>query len=150
MTGMPGMKDHPPMKMAHTSQMGKDGKSMTLLLKKALVPGSYTVKWSAAGADSHRMGSEFSFKVNDMPPPEPSGEVIGPDGFGRLAEFDALERMPALIEQTLANLVSHVVQLGDKPHLDKLIGPVKIQLDAFAEGTASFPAATGESGDDAL
>ena len=63
MTAMPGMKDHPPMKMAHTSQMGKDGKSMTLMLKKALVPGSYTVKWSAAGADSHRMGSEFSFKV---------------------------------------------------------------------------------------
>jgi copper resistance protein C len=63
MTAMPGMKDHPPMKMAHTSQMGKDGKSMTLLLRKALVPGSYTVKWSAAGADSHRMGSEFSFKV---------------------------------------------------------------------------------------
>jgi copper resistance protein C len=63
MTGMPGMADHAPMKMAHTSQMGKDGKSMTLLLKKALVPGNYTVKWSAAGADSHRMGSEFSFKV---------------------------------------------------------------------------------------
>jgi copper resistance protein C len=63
MTGMPGMKDHAPMKMAHTSQMGKDGKSMTLLLKKALVPGSYTVKWSAAGADTHRMGSEFSFTV---------------------------------------------------------------------------------------
>lgn len=63
MTGMPGMADHPPMKMPHTSQMGKDGKSMTLLLKKALVPGSYTVKWSAAGADTHRMGSEFSFKV---------------------------------------------------------------------------------------
>ncbi|WRH76751.1 MAG: copper homeostasis periplasmic binding protein CopC [Sphingobium sp.] len=63
MTGMPGMKDHAPMKMAHSSQMGKDGKSMTLLLKKALVPGSYTVKWSAAGADSHRMGSEFAFKV---------------------------------------------------------------------------------------
>ena len=28
-----------------------------------LPSGSYTVKWSAAGADSHRMGSEFSFKV---------------------------------------------------------------------------------------
>lgn len=63
MTRMPGMADHAPMKMAHTSQMGKDGKSMTLVLKKALVPGDYTVKWSAAGADSHRMGSEFSFKV---------------------------------------------------------------------------------------
>jgi len=63
MTGMPGMADHAPMKMAHTSKMGKDGKSMTLMLKKALPAGSYTVKWSAAGADSHRMGSEFSFKV---------------------------------------------------------------------------------------
>lgn len=63
MTAMPGMKDHPPMKMTHTSQMGKDGKSMMLMLKKALPAGSYTVKWSAAGADSHRMGSEFSFKV---------------------------------------------------------------------------------------
>ena len=63
MTGMPGMKDHPPMPMPHSSQMGKDGKSMTLMLKKALPSGSYKVKWSAAGADSHRMGSEFSFKV---------------------------------------------------------------------------------------
>ncbi len=63
MTGMPNMKDHPPMKMAHSSQMGKDGKAVTLLLKKALVPGNYTVKWSATGTDTHRMGSEFSFKV---------------------------------------------------------------------------------------
>jgi copper resistance protein C len=63
MIGMPGMKDHPPMPMPHSSKMGKDGKSMTLMLKKPLPSGSYTVKWSAAGADSHRMGSEFSFKV---------------------------------------------------------------------------------------
>jgi methionine-rich copper-binding protein CopC len=63
MTAMPGMKDHPPMKMAHTSKMVKDGKSITLMLKRALVPGTYLVKWSAAGADTHRMGSEFSFTV---------------------------------------------------------------------------------------
>lgn len=63
MTGMPGMSNHAPMKMAHTSQMGKDGKSMTLMLKKALVPGSYTVKWSANGADGHAMGSSFNFNV---------------------------------------------------------------------------------------
>jgi F-type H+-transporting ATPase subunit gamma len=31
-------------------------------------------------------------------------------------------------------VVSHVTQLGDKPHLDKLIGPVKVLLDAYAEG----------------
>ena len=33
-----------------------------------------------------------------------------------------------------AKVVSHAVQLGDKPHLEKLIGPVKVQLDAYAEG----------------
>ncbi|MCL1825663.1 MAG: F0F1 ATP synthase subunit gamma [Betaproteobacteria bacterium] len=30
-----------------------------------------------------------------------------------------------------ANVVSHVVQLGDRPALEKLIGPVKVLLDAF-------------------
>jgi F-type H+-transporting ATPase subunit gamma len=31
-------------------------------------------------------------------------------------------------------VVSHATQLGDKPQLDKLIGPVKVMLDAFVEG----------------
>jgi F-type H+-transporting ATPase subunit gamma len=33
-----------------------------------------------------------------------------------------------------AKVVSHVTHLGDTPHLDKLIGPVKVLLDAYAEG----------------
>jgi len=33
-----------------------------------------------------------------------------------------------------ANVVSHVTQLGDTPHLERLIGPVKVMLDAYAEG----------------
>jgi F-type H+-transporting ATPase subunit gamma len=33
-----------------------------------------------------------------------------------------------------ANIVSKVTGLGDTPHLDKLIGPVKILLDAFQAG----------------
>jgi len=33
-----------------------------------------------------------------------------------------------------ANIVSQVVQLGDAPNLDKLIGPVKVQLDAYTRG----------------
>ena len=33
-----------------------------------------------------------------------------------------------------AKVVSHAIQLGDKPHLDKLIGPVKVQLDAYERG----------------
>lgn len=31
-------------------------------------------------------------------------------------------------------VVSHATQLGDKPHLDTLIGPVKVLLDAYSEG----------------
>ena len=33
-----------------------------------------------------------------------------------------------------ARVVSHATHLGDTPHLDKLIGPVKVLLDAYAEG----------------
>jgi F-type H+-transporting ATPase subunit gamma len=33
-----------------------------------------------------------------------------------------------------AKIVSHVTGLGDTPHLDKLIGPVKVQLDLFSNG----------------
>ncbi|TMH13824.1 MAG: F0F1 ATP synthase subunit gamma [Betaproteobacteria bacterium] len=36
-----------------------------------------------------------------------------------------------------AKVVSQATQLGDKPHLDKLIGPVKTLLDAYAEGRLS-------------
>ncbi len=33
-----------------------------------------------------------------------------------------------------ASVISHAVQLGDAPQLDKLIGPVKVMLDAFVGG----------------
>ena len=33
-----------------------------------------------------------------------------------------------------ANLVSHLTGLGDTPHLEKLIGPAKILLDAYVSG----------------
>jgi F-type H+-transporting ATPase subunit gamma len=33
-----------------------------------------------------------------------------------------------------AKVVSHVTQLGDTPHLEKLIGPVKVLLDAYING----------------
>ncbi|MGY4831340.1 F0F1 ATP synthase subunit gamma [Sphaerotilaceae bacterium SBD11-9] len=34
-------------------------------------------------------------------------------------------------------VVSQAVQLGDQPHVDKLIGPVKVLLDAYAAGELS-------------
>ncbi|MDO9401282.1 MAG: F0F1 ATP synthase subunit gamma [Polaromonas sp.] len=47
--------------------------------------------------------------------------AIGNKGFGFLNRIGA-------------KVVSHATQLGDKPHLDKLIGPVKVLLDAYSEG----------------
>ena len=36
-----------------------------------------------------------------------------------------------------AKVVAHATHLGDKPHLEKLIGPVKVLLDAYAKGELS-------------
>ncbi|MFN3376385.1 MAG: F0F1 ATP synthase subunit gamma [Burkholderiaceae bacterium] len=36
-----------------------------------------------------------------------------------------------------AKVVAHATGLGDTPHLEKLIGPVKVLLDAYAEGKIS-------------
>ena len=36
-----------------------------------------------------------------------------------------------------AKVVSHVTQLGDRPHMERLIGPVKVLLDAYAKGEVS-------------
>ena len=33
-----------------------------------------------------------------------------------------------------AKVVSHVIQMGDTPHLEKLIGAIKVQLDAYENG----------------
>lgn len=46
---------------------------------------------------------------------------IGSKGFG-------------FMQRTGARVVSHVSGLGDTPHLEKMIGPVKVQLDAYIEG----------------
>jgi F-type H+-transporting ATPase subunit gamma len=34
-----------------------------------------------------------------------------------------------------ASVVSHVEQLGDRPHLDRMVGPVKVLLDKYVDGT---------------
>lgn len=47
--------------------------------------------------------------------------AIGNKGFG-------------FMQRAGAKVVSHVTGLGDTPHLEKLIGPVKVQLDAYIKG----------------
>ncbi len=40
----------------------------------------------------------------------------------------------AFLQRNGADLVSEVVGLGDNPHIDALIGPIKVQIDAFHAG----------------
>jgi F-type H+-transporting ATPase subunit gamma len=40
----------------------------------------------------------------------------------------------AFLNRVGVKVVSYVVHLGDAPHLDKMVGPVKVMLDAFAAG----------------
>jgi F-type H+-transporting ATPase subunit gamma len=47
--------------------------------------------------------------------------AIGAKGFG-------------FMQRLGASIASHVVQLGDRPHLDRLVGPTKVQLDAYRDG----------------
>ncbi|HLA34561.1 MAG TPA: F0F1 ATP synthase subunit gamma [Rhodocyclaceae bacterium] len=46
---------------------------------------------------------------------------IGNKGFGFMQRMNA-------------DVVSHVTHLGDTPHLEKLIGPIKVMIDAFHAG----------------
>ncbi len=52
---------------------------------------------------------------------EAQAVAIGNKGFGFLNRIGA-------------KVVAHATQLGDTPHLDKLIGPVKVLLDQYQEG----------------
>jgi len=47
--------------------------------------------------------------------------AIGNRGFGFLQRLNA-------------SIVSHYVQIGDRPHLEKLIGPVKALIDLYTDG----------------
>ena len=63
---------------------------------------------------------------------------------GKMKEWDAegkTLRVTAIgnrglgfMQRAGANVVSHLTGLGDTPHLEKLIGPVKVQLDAYMKG----------------
>lgn len=50
-----------------------------------------------------------------------SATCVGNKGFG-------------FMQRAGVKVVSHVVGMGDTPHLEKLIGPVKVQLDAYMRG----------------
>jgi F-type H+-transporting ATPase subunit gamma len=56
-------------------------------------------------------------------------------GEGRGVQLTALGNKGfGFLQRVGGNLVSHVTGMGDTPHMEKLVGPVKVQIDAYSEG----------------
>jgi F-type H+-transporting ATPase subunit gamma len=54
---------------------------------------------------------------------------------GRKVQYTALGNKGfGFLQRVGGNIVSHAVGMGDRPHLDTLIGPLKVQIDAYVEG----------------
>ncbi|MDE2401224.1 MAG: F0F1 ATP synthase subunit gamma [Burkholderiales bacterium] len=60
------------------------------------------------------------------------------DAQGKTAEVVAIgNKGLGFANRIGAKVVAHATQLGDTPHLERLIGPVKVLLDAYAAGELS-------------
>jgi F-type H+-transporting ATPase subunit gamma len=101
----------------HSPYMRKDGTS------KATGFIVVTTDKGLCGGLNTNMLRSVSNKMKDMQAAGQTAQAvaIGNKGFGFLNRLGA-------------KVISHAVQLGDAPQLDKLIGPVKVMLDAFVEG----------------
>lgn len=63
MTGMPGMTDHAPMKVAAKVSGSDDPKTMVITPAQSLMPGNYRVDWRAVSSDTHPINGNIAFTV---------------------------------------------------------------------------------------
>ena len=64
MTGMPGMANHAPMKIAgFKTSVSQDGKSLVATLPRALPAGIYDAHWHVVSTDTHRIEGHLTFTV---------------------------------------------------------------------------------------
>ena len=65
MTGMPGMANHAPMRMAGTAALGADRRMLTISFARPLPKGSYRVDWYAVAVagDTRRATGSIAFTV---------------------------------------------------------------------------------------
>jgi F-type H+-transporting ATPase subunit gamma len=55
---------------------------------------------------------------------------------GREVDYVAIgSKGLGFLQRMGGNIVSSVVQLGDRPHMERLVGPIKVLLDRYQEGT---------------
>ncbi|MFA6115534.1 MAG: copper homeostasis periplasmic binding protein CopC [Sphingomonas sp.] len=64
MTGMPGMANHAPMKMAgFKTSVTADGKTLVAVFPRPLPAGTYKLDWHAVSTDTHKITGTLAFTV---------------------------------------------------------------------------------------
>lgn len=64
MTGMPGMANHAPMKMAgFKTSVAADGKTLVAVFPRPLPAGTYKLDWHAVSTDTHKITGTLAFTV---------------------------------------------------------------------------------------
>jgi methionine-rich copper-binding protein CopC len=64
MTGMPGMANHAPMKIAgFQTTVAQDGRTLVAVFPRALPAGTYRLDWHAVASDTHRVTGSLTFTV---------------------------------------------------------------------------------------
>ena len=64
MTGMPGMANHAPMKIAgFKTSVAADGKTLVAVFPRPLTAGTYKLAWHAVSTDTHRITGTLAFTV---------------------------------------------------------------------------------------
>ncbi|HJV95427.1 MAG TPA: F0F1 ATP synthase subunit gamma [Albitalea sp.] len=114
---------------ANLSQATPEYKHPFMVTNDATKPAGYVVvttdKGLCGGLNTNVLRALTSkLKELDAQGVKAEAVAIGNKGFG-------------FLNRVGVKVVSHATQLGDQPHLDKLIGPVKVLLDAYAEGKLS-------------
>ena len=94
--------------------------------------GSVTIDTRPFAIDEMERTSDASIAVKPVIGGRQGKEFTGE---GRKVQVTAIGNKGFGFMQRLgASVVSHLVGVGDKPHMDRLVGPVKVQIDAFSQG----------------
>jgi F-type H+-transporting ATPase subunit gamma len=111
---------------AHMSKANSEYKHPFLIKREKVANIGLIVVTSDKGLCGGLNTNVLRLSLNQMKIWESEGKgvavtAIGNKGFGFMGRVGAKVR-------------SHVIGLGDTPHMDKLIGPVKVMLDAYIAG----------------
>ncbi|HEY8117920.1 MAG TPA: F0F1 ATP synthase subunit gamma [Methylophilaceae bacterium] len=111
---------------AHLSKAHPEYKHPFLINREKIANVGIIVVSSDKGLCGGLNTNVLRLSLNQMKAWENAGKgvvvsAIGNKGFGFMGRVGA-------------NVKSHVIGLGDRPHMDKLIGPVKLLLDAYIAG----------------